>query len=334
MCSKKAIFVLFTLMAIQQSVAARTWRPSGQATIKGDFSDVVGANVSIQTPDGIKTVRYADLSPTDQAVVKSSLESMGRANEAMQLDCGATGESGLPPLMGQGSAEAILPGGQGGNNRMWTDIAGNQLLAEFVGVQGPNVNLRAAGETKSFPIKSFSRADQEWIAAHGGPGVDDPVAGGSASEMSPGHDAYPPSMPPYDPIGTPPGMPPSGGYPGGSMSGGHSAENPYVDSSPYAGSDSAMPSSSNSVRGSSPFRSPGMPLFEWKYKCRNCGAVFSSSEGLKEDDPCPRCSPGASRRSGYSGGSSGGGGRIIGGSIALFALIMGFIGWMVRQVFS
>ena len=335
MSLKKAIFVLLAALAVQQNLSARTWRPAGQAVIKGDFLDVMGTNVSIQTPDGIKTVRYADLSPTDQAVVKSSLESKGRASDAMQLDRAAMDASGGPPLIGHGQSDATLPGERGGNKRLWTDITGNQLLAEFVGVQGAEVYLRAAGVTKPFPIKGFSQTDQDWIESHRAADTENPMPGGSASGMAPGRDGYPPSMPPRDPAAVPPGMPPfGGGYSGGTRSGGHSAEDPYGVGSPYSGSHSAMPSSSSSNNGASPFRSPGTPLFEWKYKCRNCGAEFSSSAGLRENDPCPKCSPGASRRSGYSGGSSGGGGRFIGGSIAIFTLIMAFVGWMVRQVFS
>lgn len=259
--------------------------------------------------------------------MKSSLESRGRASEAILLDRAATGEAGAAPFMGHGPSDAILPAERGGNNRIWKDIAGNQLVAEFVGAQGAEVYLCAASVTKPFSVNAFIRIDQDWIEAQRGPGMEKRVAGGSASGMASGHDGYPPSMTPREPITTPPS---DNGHPGGSMSGGHFAENPYG----YGSLCSAMPSSSGYDSGISPVGLPRTPFFEWKYKCRHFGAEFTSSGGLRGGDPCPKYSPGASRRSSYKGSSSGSGGRFIGGSIAIFTLIMAFVGWIVRQVFS
>ena len=318
MWSHKTIFMLCLLIvAIGQPASARTWRPSGQPALKGEFEDVVGSNVLIRTDDGVKTVAYADLSPTDKAVVKSKLVALDRETQALLLDRGPAniGESFSSPGVEPPGQTSPVPGGGENDDltRTWTDIAGNRIVAELVGVQGTIVLLRSNGNVQQYPIKGFCAADQAWITEHQAQGI---------PRMPPGHPSpgfpspgFPPrgiSMtPPVIPILVPvePIMPPLDGpsFGGGDFSG--------IKTPPDTDGGSGSPSFDSDIGVIPPMSIPRpMPQLPMPsppssgiehnagstadfFRCEHCGAEFAPDSGIKEGDACPKCSGGSN----YSG---------------------------------
>jgi len=323
MWSHKTIFMLCLLIvAIGQPASARTWRPSGQPPLKGEFEDVVGSNVLIRTDAGVKTVAYADLSLTDKAVVKSKLVALDRETQAILLDRGPAsfGEPISSPDSEPPGHTDPVPGESENDdlNRTWTDIAGNRIVAELVGVQGTIVLLRSDGNVQQYPMKGFCAADQAWIAehqtqvvprmppGHPSPGVAPP------GFPSPGFPPHGISMaPPVIPILVPdePIVPPLDGpsFGGGDFSG--------IKTPPATDGGSVSPPSSNDFSVIPPMFIPHpMPQLPMPsppssgighntvstadfFRCEHCGAEFAPESGIKEGDACPKCSGGSN----YSG---------------------------------
>ena len=144
---------------------ARTWKPVDKPAFSGDFSDVEGDNVRIQTVSGIEVIPYRSLSRSDKAVVKSNLQSKGQrevVSRLSQLDNGKKSESPRSEAdepeqneSGKTDSSSAMPGTPPNESRNWTDINGNQLQAEFVRVVGLNVELRVEGVTQTYPVSGF-----------------------------------------------------------------------------------------------------------------------------------------------------------------------------------
>lgn len=236
---KRTIVFATLLLTVFAStvVEARTWRPKGKPAVIGDFIDVKGDRVQIQTSSGLVEYQYQELSRADQALVKAALQSKGRSAEATALNQGGQGRSETP----QPNAEPAETGSTATRQR-WRDVNGNELEAEFVRVIGPLVTLRVNGIERNFPVAGFSAADQEWINQQTGtetnpagaagvvgnvggfPGMTLPgSATNSGSAVPPGYSLPPGSTFPVDPSA----MANSQGFPGmmppGSSSAMHSA---------------------------------------------------------------------------------------------------------------
>lgn len=358
------LITLLVMVAASSPVEARKWRPAGQAAIAGDFAGVSGDDVQVRTSTGIETIPYLKLSTTDRAVVKNALQSSGNANEAIRLNKLETSESSAGGSMP--SMADLLPGVVNPNERTWSDVHGNQIVGEFVAVVGPNVQIKVDGRIQTFPIAGFSQADQQWLAQqtpNGATGSSntDPGAMSGAGQMPPG---YPGSMPPGS---MPPGFPGSGptnpfppGFPGSSpnmgqpgsmtppgpsMPGGSGF--PGMDGSddstapgynPGSGGPGSFPGAGGPSNISPPPsmsytppempKLPGFSRFNDILTCENCGAEFTDADGLKEGDPCPKCSGDDS-----SGGTSFRATRgLVKGVVAIIALAVGAIGWVTKKV--
>lgn len=261
-------FILFFFLT--NAASARIWRPVGKAPVTGEFLDVQGDTVRIQTAGGITEIAYLTLSRTDKAVVKSSLQSQGKTDVANRLNNLEKGQSSTGS--GAGSMPSV-PGFSGTNPnprvRVWRDISGQQLEAEFVGVSGPHVQLRVNGIVQEFPIIGFSPADQQWIHEHqndtpqiGSPGSSGamPPAGsgpGAMPGMPPGIPGIPPHMPGMPPSGMP-GMRPGFPMPGAPGIGMMPPGMPGMpDTSPAPGSNQ-MPAAGPNFDGPPDDAFPGM----------------------------------------------------------------------------
>jgi hypothetical protein len=323
MWSKKFIFLmLFLLLALEQQASARTWRPNGQPVIKGEFQDVVGTNVTIRTEDGTKTVAYADLSTTDKAVVKTKLQSAGRETEAIQLDRGGAGTADSRPLPENTPPES---GEDDEFMRTWTDILDNSIVAEFVGVEGPNALLRSGGTVQPYPIKAFSTADQIWIEEHRESVKIVTPDRPSAGDASP----FPPRNPVF-PAG-PPSTKPSDDEDQGSAAspGNHQGlRPPTLLPPPLPPSIHFQP-----PPGFSRVQSPGQTEGEWILRCDNCSAEFPIDGEIKEGDECPKCSNSGSSWT-FSPRSFRIGRGLIKGIIGLTVLVGSGIAWLVRKAIN
>jgi len=354
-----SLSALLILALVCNSAEARKWRPTGQSAISGDFAGVSGDDVQVRTSTGIENIPYLKLSSTDRAVVKSALQSSGKANDAIRLndlETGRSSASGSMPSMAD-----LLPGAVNPNERTWSDVHGNQIVGEFVAVVGPNVQIKVDGKIQTFPVAGFNPTDQQWLAqqtpngATGAPGTNPgamPIPGQMPpGQMPPGYPGsmppgFPGSMPPSIPGSSPgmgqpgsmtpprPAMPPGGnGFPGTDSSGGSSAPG-YNPGSGGPGAFPGMGASSNmSPPPSTAYAPPEMPnrpgfrRFNDILTCENCGAEFSDADGLKEGDACPKCSGGDSS-DGTSFGSTRG---LIKGIVAIVALAVGAIGWIAKK---
>ena len=186
---KRNILMLLLAMSVFGSkVEGRTWRPKGGTPIKGDFVDVSGDTVRVQTSNGIEEFRYQELSATDQAVVKSSLQLRGLSDEASRLNRQGRGTNNKGV---GGSDDPTKPGEMTESTRTWRDISGNELQGEFVGVQGSEVLIRVKGAVKTNPILGFSTDDQAWISEYKGEESQRASGDGQTSGVQPGLQGYP-----------------------------------------------------------------------------------------------------------------------------------------------
>lgn len=276
------LIAFLILASFCSSVEARTWRPTGRPAVSGDFAGILGDNVQIKTSMGIETIPYLKLSTTDRAVVKSSLQSSGNTIEAIRLndlETGRSSGSGSEPSMAD-----LMPGEDNPNERVWTDINGNQITGEFVAVVGPTVQIRVKGRVQAFPVAGFSPVDQQWLAQQapngaagstggnpeGMPGMPmpgkptQPTMPMQPGQMPPGYPGSmpgstmpPSSMPPSDP-GFSPGMGRPGSMmpPGSTMPPGGTGF-PGMDNS--SGSSSSLPGYNPGSGGPEAFQGAGAP---------------------------------------------------------------------------
>jgi len=343
------LVVLLLVLTFGNPASARTWRPAGQPAIKGDYADVVGHQVKIRTDDGTTMVTYSELSPTDKAVVRTKLQEANRTNEAAILDRGADGSRPFPATRTPESG----PGGNEGFTRTWTDLAGHQIVAEFVRVEDPLVFLQVNGAITKYPLKGFCAADQEWIEENKN----------SVNSNIPSVEGFtPPShklplgppdipdisafMPPDDPTYGAGGF--SDGFSVGEIPGKDSGDNDNENASAPGGHHGLMPpfhgpvftppppspTALNQLPGSfSRFQSPGQPEGMWTLRCDGCGAEFQTGSGIKAGDPCPKCSNNSSSSS-YTPGSWSGRRGMIKGVAWLFFMVVSGIVWVVRKAIN
>ncbi|HCP11662.1 MAG TPA: hypothetical protein DIT89_04950 [Planctomycetaceae bacterium] len=196
---RRKIVLLTVLLLVTlhtEWLPARLWRPLEGPSFEGDFVAVKGDDVQIRLADNTqKTVKYQLLHRADRAFVRSVLNSSGQQDTATRLanlerGAGRIGEpaadpAGTTPQPASpaattptvGVATALAPTGQPTatqpksssagaarpTRRIWTDLQGQQLEAEFVGMTTSGVLLRVDGRDREFPFIGFCSADQEWL---------------------------------------------------------------------------------------------------------------------------------------------------------------------------
>ena len=284
------------------SLEARTWKPVDKPAFSGDFLDVEGDNVRIQTVSGIEVIPYQSLSRSDKAVVKSNLQSKGQrdvVSRLSQLDNGKKSESPRSEADETQQNETkttdsstAMPGTQQSGSRNWTDINGNQLQAEFVRVVGLNVELRVDGVTQTYPISGFGVADQQWLAlkSQTEPGSELPQGPPNGAAMAPGSDdggQYPGSSMPRSGI-------PGSGFPGRGSPGSGFSGPPIGAGMPggYPSGPPGMMDPGRSMSGAGGFRRGG-------------GTPFSGAPGYP-DGGMGSQSSGMPQQPDYSGGGPAG----------------------------
>lgn len=122
----KTKVLVITLLVLSSVAEGRNWRAKGRASVNGDFVDVSGQDVRIETKSGVEEIPYSELSRGDQAYVKSTLQSRGRSEDAARLnrrDNGSSAETSQPDP-DQASEEKRNSG------RTWRDVNGNSLTGE------------------------------------------------------------------------------------------------------------------------------------------------------------------------------------------------------------
>ena len=134
-------------------------------------------------------------------------------------------------------------------------------------------------------------------------------------------------------------MPPAYGQPGGTQPGGtgtshpdsmHGAESPAFGAPGMGGfgPGNTHPESNNPFPEipEPSFQPPEFspPVFEYIFKCDQCGTEFDSSSGVKQGDACPKCSSSSFRF----------GRRSARGIVALLALVGSGIGWFIKKLVS
>ncbi len=194
---KRVLLTVLLLVTLHTEwLPARLWRPLEGPSFEGDFVAVKGDDVQIRLADNTeKIVKYQLLHRSDRAFVRSVLNSSGQQDTATRLanlergagrsgqpapdPAGTTPQPTVPAVTtpSVGAATALTPTGQPAaappksssagaarsTRRIWTDLKGQQLEAEFVGMTTSGVLLRVDGRDREFPFIGFCSADQEWL---------------------------------------------------------------------------------------------------------------------------------------------------------------------------
>ena len=298
---------------------SRTFTDIGGRQLQGEFVSASPVTVTIRVNGIARTFPIAGFSPQDQAWIRSQSGSVAGGNQTTTTPSTTTPGTTFVPSGASGNMTPSAPGFPGGFSPGTPGISGGH-------------------GGSSAPTTSFGPP----------PGFGPPATGPSGGHASttPGNAAFPGTS-------TTPGMqstfpqtqsitPGGAGSPGQATGFGAGAGH---------GAGSAAGSFGNEFGGGPGYGGPpdmgepefafpdppeppdihvpdiSIPTIEWVYTCDNCGAEFSESDGIKEGDPCPKCSGGG-------GGASFSARGIVKVVIGLVALAVSGIGFVIRKMAS
>lgn len=259
----------------------RQWERYNGQTFVGSYQRVSEGIVQINENEaGLREEYWNDLSAEDHAYLRDRLERETPAGFFPD-------QRGLTPSQEE----------QAAGMRVWTDREGNQIVGSYSHLTARSTVVvfdTSAGEAE-YIYEYLSNDDQAIIqgvtrqnqqTAQGGtsgytsngPGYGAPSGGHGGGYQAP----YGSGVGSY--------QPPTGG-----PIGSHAPYGSQIGQDPFstgAGSDYASTPSFDFTPQTNVPDLPEMslPVFEWTYKCSNCGAEFDESSGLKQGDPCPKCS--------------------------------------------
>lgn len=293
------------LVRLRRQSGMRQWRLYNNQAFVAAFDRVEAGIVYVDLPETAtqREEHWNDLSDADHEYLK----------ERLRLETPAD----FFPAQRELSAS---PEQQAAGMRVWTDREGNQIVGSFKNLTAMNTVVvfdTAEGEARYIyeylsnddqaVIQGVTQQNQQTQIAQGG------GAGAGYSSTPPGFSAGPPSFnsgyPGFN--GGSPGFSsgpsgvtggPVGGHSGGSFPGTTGFNHPGGSVPQFGG-----PMGTHDEPFNSSFNEPSfpevpsfttgpqvpdiqVPTFEWVYKCSNCGTEFNESSGLKQGDPCPRCS--------------------------------------------
>ncbi len=182
------------IVALSMPVLARDkdrlWTDNAGQKTEAEFVRVHEGQVILRRGNRMITVPFENLSPADQQYLRGELAAKGQSDllpppvdgaeggePSMPADgtvnvpppaqppvaaspsAGGMPRGGLPPALVR--VETPLPAP--GPVRAWKDEGGRQMVAQFVGVEGNQVNLLKDGQRVSYPFASLSPVDQQYV---------------------------------------------------------------------------------------------------------------------------------------------------------------------------
>jgi DNA-directed RNA polymerase subunit RPC12/RpoP len=163
---------LWCLVSIAHAAPSRTWVDKQGRSLTGSFEGVKNGIVSIKSGNRTLRVPYESLSERDQIYVRDEVEkskSSPPAKSGQPKDEKAGNDPGpaKDPIATPSVSELVasIPAPtpellEEPRPRTWTDLAGNQVEATFLGMdERRRVRLRSDRTTTTFPLTNFSSAD-------------------------------------------------------------------------------------------------------------------------------------------------------------------------------
>jgi len=330
-----------TAPSLNDAKQMRIWTDINGKQLEARFVSATSLNVTLQMSSGEShTFPVAGFRQEDQQLIQqlANQPAGGLPGGAPGLPGQLPGSPGAPGLPGLPGGTPGLPGGPPGLPGVPGLPGGPPSLPGFPGGGFPGQGLPGGG----FPGGNSSGGT---TSEPGFPGVGLPessgLPGGSGIPGTPGMAGgarFPGGASIAGGFSSPgrpeiPSEPQAPAFPGPGAAGGgppdafsnSSPAGPGIGSGPGPASFGGPPAASGGPPASG---IPGMPTgsefnaFEYGYKCEECGAEFSKTDGVKEGDDCPKCS-GSWRLNGR------GIVRLLG--FAVF-LVIGGISFVVRKI--
>lgn len=147
----------------------RDWTTPQGKTFRGRYEGHESGEVEFKTREGKERVAYYDLIADDQALLMAFTE--GEIGQA----AGEPPETLVP--------RALVTEERGQGERVWTDVRGKKIVAEYRGVEADKVVLFFKNREWRVPLTRLSEADQAFARSLAEPQMD--VAASSGAEEPP-----------------------------------------------------------------------------------------------------------------------------------------------------
>lgn len=329
----------------------RTWTDISGNRLTAEFVRRVGFNVELRVDGVVQTYPISGFSSGDQQWINAQPDALNGDSEGPPTEdrkrgtpAGVT-ESPVAPGSFSGGYPGAFPGGVSGGGYPAGGYPGGPSGGgtfpggSFLGGPQPGTMPSGGYPGSTLPPNYPSGPGSAPIGGYGpgsfpGAGAGPPPGTQSIGPITPGFEGQ--DMSPAAMAGH--GYPQGGetGFPGSQPGSSFDNFGGAGGASGFSGAAGAPPETGSDAAGQGSFWSPppafepppvsipeipAAPMFEMVYKCDNCGAEFTSSDGLKDGDACPKC----------SGGFRLGRGAVK-GVVFLIALAVGGVGWVAKKV--
>ncbi len=176
---------------------ARTWTDARGRQIEAEFVRVHNGRAVLKQGAKVHAVPWTFLSEKDQDYLRERLKEEGKEHLApKKIDVPGSSPSDSAPADGDLEPGAEDDADKVEENRTWTDLKGNQIVAGFAGIEAGRVVLDQDGLTRDFPFQFFSLSDQAYVRRiMEGRGLGHLVPAPPGSLSSPPSAAAPPMVP-------------------------------------------------------------------------------------------------------------------------------------------